>query len=48
MKILITGGNRGIGAEMAARYRAEGHEVLATAHTKLLGNARGVAKMCSM
>ncbi|MGR3801966.1 SDR family oxidoreductase [Marinibacterium profundimaris] len=31
MKILITGGNRGIGAEMAARYRAEGHEVLATA-----------------
>lgn len=31
MRILITGGNRGIGAEMAAQYRAQGHEVLATA-----------------
>ena len=31
MTILITGGNRGIGAAMADRYRDEGREVLATA-----------------
>lgn len=31
MRILITGGNRGIGAEMAVRYRADGHDVWATA-----------------
>ena len=31
MRVLITGGNRGIGAEIANRYRAAGHEVWATA-----------------
>jgi len=31
MNVVITGANRGIGAEMAARYRAQGHDVLGTA-----------------
>ena len=31
MHVLITGANRGIGAALAARYRAEGHEVTGTA-----------------
>ena len=31
MRVLITGGNRGIGGELAARYRAVGHDVLTTA-----------------
>ncbi len=31
MRVLITGGNRGIGAAIAAGYRAQGHEVMATA-----------------
>ncbi len=31
MHIVITGASRGIGAELAARYRAEGHDVTGTA-----------------
>lgn len=31
MKVVITGANRGIGAELAARYRARGDQVIGTA-----------------
>jgi NAD(P)-dependent dehydrogenase (short-subunit alcohol dehydrogenase family) len=31
MRVVITGASRGIGAEMAAQYRAAGHDVIATA-----------------
>lgn len=47
MKIVITGGNRGIGAGLATAYRARGDDVIATARQPDMGTSLDVADPAS-